>query len=634
MANDKQRTSGVVRVIVGILLVVIVILAAVYVRRLGGGTSEPEETGPQFKNATTEVAYVGTEACAGCHEPQYKSYLETTHSKSLAKLDPAKEPIPADYHHKPSDLHYRMYKDEASGRMRVEESLQLEDGEPYVLADHAIDYLIGSGNHSRSYLVEIDGWLYEAPVTWYTQKKAWGISPGYNRTMHLGFARPAGTICMRCHVGHVEPKDESINRLVLHENAIGCERCHGPGELHADLRAGETEIPAGEDLTIIDPRRMSRDQSMQVCAQCHMDHSLNVYLPGKKPGDWRPGMPWTDVMVTYRPTITPPGMTVVGHVDQLRQSKCFEASKMTCLTCHDPHAKAPEELAAKHLHYNGKCLTCHQHCGRQPDDGPGIVPAEGDDCIKCHMPTADTDIVHIAFTHHRIGIHGLEWTPPAGMSDVPELKPLDDDAHLPQAVRDRNLGLAYLQFLAHNRQAARVAAALSERAYKLLESAVNAGLRDPEAEAAMASLLFGKRKPKRGRKHAERALALAKEGLVLSPDRRVTLLVQLAHDDIGLDRFDDAQQRMDQAQTIRRDVTDLFYKLDIAQRLGDTAMAAKLAEEMLRILPNSPDVHYRAAEAFEAVGRKAEAKLHNRVGVRIHMQMSSGQKHLPDGGDG
>ncbi len=30
-------------------------------------------------------------------------------------------------------------------------------------------------------------------------------------------------------------------------------------------------------------------------------------------------------------------MLVVGHVEQMRQSKCYQNSAMTCMTCHDPH---------------------------------------------------------------------------------------------------------------------------------------------------------------------------------------------------------------------------------------------------------------------------------------------------------
>lgn len=46
---------------------------------------EPENTG-------LDVKYVGTEACIECHQSQYGSYLQTTHSQTAERTDPAKEP--------------------------------------------------------------------------------------------------------------------------------------------------------------------------------------------------------------------------------------------------------------------------------------------------------------------------------------------------------------------------------------------------------------------------------------------------------------------------------------------------------------------------------------------------------------
>ena len=48
---------------------------------------------------------------------------------------------------------------------------------------------IGSGHHSRSYIVEDDGFLVESPVTWYSSIEKWAMSPGYDRRFHMGFER-------------------------------------------------------------------------------------------------------------------------------------------------------------------------------------------------------------------------------------------------------------------------------------------------------------------------------------------------------------------------------------------------------------------------------------------------------------
>ena len=52
----------------------------------------------------------------------------------------------------------------------------------------------------------------------------------------------------------------------------------------------------------------------------------------------------------------------------------------------------------------------------------GPAPAEreslANDCVQCHMPHSPTDIPHLAFTHHRIGIYD---NPPA--APLPSLPP-------------------------------------------------------------------------------------------------------------------------------------------------------------------------------------------------------------------
>jgi predicted CXXCH cytochrome family protein len=64
------------------------------------------------------------------------------------------------------------------------------------------------------------------------------------------------------------------------------------------------------------------------------------------------------------------------------QSACFRKSegRMTCTTCHDPHARTSTDVVA----YEAICLTCHQGASRTPCS---VSPATG--CIDCHMPCRD-----------------------------------------------------------------------------------------------------------------------------------------------------------------------------------------------------------------------------------------------------
>jgi hypothetical protein len=40
-------------------------------------------------------------------------------------------------------------------------------------------YFVGSGAAARSYLLNVDGFLYEAPVAYYANSESWNAAPGY-----------------------------------------------------------------------------------------------------------------------------------------------------------------------------------------------------------------------------------------------------------------------------------------------------------------------------------------------------------------------------------------------------------------------------------------------------------------------
>ena len=66
-----------------------------------------------------------------------------------------------------------------------------------------------------------------------------------------------------------------------------------------------------------------------------------------------------------------------------------------------------------------------------------------DNCLTCHMPHSETKVRHVAFTHHRIGLHSPQ--PPAKMQRIPDLEPTDDVSRLGLRDLERNLDLAYLE---------------------------------------------------------------------------------------------------------------------------------------------------------------------------------------------
>ena len=104
------------------------------------------------------------------------------------------------------------------------------------LEESKIDYVIGSGNHSRSYLHRTArGTFIELPLSWYSEKGGtWGMSPAFD-SLHPLTRRIASYECVFCHTaypriapGHDAPDSEPIFAGSLPEG-IDCQRCHGPG---------------------------------------------------------------------------------------------------------------------------------------------------------------------------------------------------------------------------------------------------------------------------------------------------------------------------------------------------------------------------------------------------------------------
>src|SRR5262249_20665908 len=153
-----------------------------------------------------------------------------------------------------------------------------------------IKYRIGSGNVAHTYVAEDDGFLVESPVTWYANRRMWDMSPGFDKAKHSSFQRAVNQECLYCHTGRVTCIDSSRERLAIHELAIGCERCHGPGSLHVARHARAGSALDSPDDTIVNPKRLDRELGEAICQQCHLLGDARVTLRGRQPDGFRPGL--------------------------------------------------------------------------------------------------------------------------------------------------------------------------------------------------------------------------------------------------------------------------------------------------------------------------------------------------------
>lgn len=586
-----------------------------------GSVHLPAITPARFRNATGTAGYVGSSACLECHRDEHISYLKTTHSRSLSEVDVSREPASGEFPHELSGRSYRIYRNGET--LKLQEFLQDLAGREVVLGDHAAAYSLGSGNYARMYLVKVDDYLIEAPMSWYPRRKVWGMSAGYEKDPHqLGFNREIDAGCLYCHAGRVETVGGTALRLNVKEMAIGCERCHGPGELHVQERKANSPIPGTKpepagaiiDDSIVNLRHLSRERQEDVCSQCHLSASADVAVRGRSRGDFRPGMKMSDFVVNFRIDRPDSAMTVSGQIEQMRLSRCYVESKtMTCATCHDPHA-LPDE-SERTTYYRNKCLNCHQTGSCQLPVKTRLEKQKEDYCITCHMPRGPTDIPHFSFTHHRIGIHE-EQDKSKKLTEADTLVPVVDVSHLPKLEQQRLLGLANDIF------AGKLAGGLDDetrddpsyralskvfqdRARQILEDVRSQGVRDPEVEIFF-SRWYWRKNPALCIEYAESALKLPH----LAPATRSTALYNLASSHFDQRRYAQAFPYLEELVKRERSEISLMLLAICHQKQGRLPEAVRLVNEAIVASPDRADLHSYLASIYQEQGKPADAERH------------------------
>ncbi|NBW64858.1 pilus assembly protein TadD, partial [bacterium] len=133
-----------------------------------------------------------------------------------------------------------------------------------------IDYVVGSGQHTNSHIFSVNGYLYQAPITFYTQKHRWDLAPGFEKGANSRFGRLIQLECMSCHNGYPDFVKGSENKFNNVPKGIDCERCHGPGSLHVFDRQNNKpfDTSKGPDYTIVNPRRLPTELQNNVCQRC------------------------------------------------------------------------------------------------------------------------------------------------------------------------------------------------------------------------------------------------------------------------------------------------------------------------------------------------------------------------------
>lgn len=574
----------------------------------------PPLTASPFLNTGPEASLVGSDACRACHAEASESYARSGMSRSMAEVDPAAEPEDAVFEHHVSGRRLSVHRDEGKLLMR-DELTDVPNHGDITLANHELRYVVGSGHFSKTYLAEIDGFLAEAPLTWFASTGQWGMSPGYDHAAQEGFARPIIERCIGCHAGSTEAVDGAVQKLRFHELAIGCERCHGPGSLHAESRNSEQAAAPDAngaesiDHTIVNPAHLSRDLAEAICQQCHLSADAEVTARGRSLTDFRPGLPVQDFLLFFRRKAPPTSMKVVGHSDQMALSRCYtESTTLTCTTCHNPH-ETPT-VAERPAYYRGICLECHQLQDCDVDPAIRAVQSAENDCTHCHMPVGPTEIIHLAFTHHRIGIHTDQPDVPQPSEVAVELEPVHDISTLGEIDHQRAFGLAYYDHAWLDGGVSLEGELLKARSYLL--DARERGLRDGQVDAALAQIaVFA------GNGSAVELATAALQDPLLPSDPRSGALSLLASRFAASGSYGAAATPLEELLKLRRNAPNWIQMGNLQIRRKNYAAAIQAFEQAVAVDPRQIEAHRTLAQLYEAIGKASEAQRQSAIADRF-----------------
>ncbi len=335
-----------------------------------------------------------------------------------------------------------------------------------VVARYPIAYSVGAGIVGYSYMVRLGPYLFQSPLSYYTQTKSWDLTPGYETELHPDFTHEISSGCLFCHTGSVNLVRGTTNQFGDPPfTPISCERCHGSAAAHL-----KNPAPG----SIINPAKLAPSHRDSVCEQCHLEGEMRILNPGRDWWDFQPGQATENVFVTYLMTASRGKLRAVSQSELLAQSRCARESggRLWCGTCHSAHGveQNRSQVVTK------ACLSCH---GELFATRRHQAAAE---CVSCHMPRLrPTNVAHSAVTDHSIPCtpHAQQ---PEGNEANPELKAWrEPDPPLVQ----RDLGLAYFELAAASH-----ATPDGFQAYQILSKLAPHERQDPVVEADLGSILL------------------------------------------------------------------------------------------------------------------------------------------------
>ncbi len=356
------------------------------------GTSRTLGT-PSTPGTPASSDYVGSKACAPCHETAQAQWQRSLHVKMTKPI--AEATIVGDF--RPAA------RFAAHGRSF--EFGKGDDGRPFVRVSfggrppetYNVDYTLGWKRY-QGYLSTLpDGQIYVLPMFWHVQSRRWvdwkEITPIPEDAHDL--KQIWNATCFNCHATNLAQGFDvpsKTYKTTWTEMGIGCEACHGPGRTHIELMTewekNPTSKPAydrsaknrdlGAELKIFSPRTAAPRQVFDTCSYCHgnKNNAFVGFRAGDRYEDYAlpffisAPIPETDFQGEFWPDGRP---NRFNRPQALTLSGCFKSGAVACTNCHVAHG-SNNDFSLKVNPYQGRygdllCTQCHTGPTERPEAG-------------------------------------------------------------------------------------------------------------------------------------------------------------------------------------------------------------------------------------------------------------------------
>ncbi|MFO1248634.1 MAG: c-type cytochrome [Alphaproteobacteria bacterium] len=343
-----------------------------YIRHLAAiAPTKTTNIAAQQEGAVQAAHYVGSKACASCHQEIYDRWQKTAMANVVRDPKVHPDAFATDPATAPPELRFNKEDVAFVYGNRWKQRYFKKQGDTYVPLP--VQWNFATQKWSKYHVADNQDWWvknYPDPA---------GDNSG----------RPTGPLCDGCHSVNYNIQTKQVS-----EWNVGCEQCHGAGSDHA----------ANPKLVnILNPSRQNYVQANDTCIQCHSQgQPLSNPIQGKYydwPVGYHAGLKLADFWKLEEHKL---GETTFTHFPDgsahknRMQGNDFVQSLMyargvTCFSCHDPHGSKNDAMLRKPA--NEICATCHSPSSQ---NGPHAASIEehthhkagspGSECVACHMP--------------------------------------------------------------------------------------------------------------------------------------------------------------------------------------------------------------------------------------------------------